>query len=158
MASAHFAFFAEDIEGLREKVSYLAWWIGMAPYWSQELHHIVELPTDLQLRYGRSMKALLRMQKACQDHGAGLAVILLANVGHIPLERGLPVIQLMEQFCLDQQIPCLNTYPAFVGLEQKLLWVHPLDCHPNAHACRILAEEIRGYIEQWDWEGSDSDL
>ncbi|MFT5287425.1 MAG: lysophospholipase L1-like esterase [Planctomycetota bacterium] len=52
----------------------------------------------------------------------------------------------VAEFCETEQIDYLDLYAPFHTLEDRELWVHPFDQHPNPVGHRIFAEEIYAHI------------
>ena len=48
----------------------------------------------------------------------------------------------MASFCTEEEIEHLDLYDRFHGLDDRELWIHPMDQHPNPVAQRIFAEGI----------------
>ena len=49
-------------------------------------------------------------------------------------------------FCADTGIDVVDLYPAFAGRDDRSLWVHPFDQHPNPTAQRLFAEGIFAHL------------
>jgi len=57
------------------------------------------------------------------------------------------VHRLIGDFCQQEGIRTLDLLPAFLGMAELDLWVHPTDQHPNHVGHRILAEHIHAFLK-----------
>jgi hypothetical protein len=49
---------------------------------------------------------------------------------------------LVAEACKQQEIPVIDVFPAFRGLDASALWASPDDHHPNREAQRLAANTI----------------
>jgi lysophospholipase L1-like esterase len=56
--------------------------------------------------------------------------------------------QIVRDFCAKEGIECVDLLDRFVGADERELWVHPTDQHPNDVGNRIMARAILDYLAQ----------
>jgi lysophospholipase L1-like esterase len=53
---------------------------------------------------------------------------------------------MVREFCATAQIRCLDLLPAFAHRDERSLWAHETDQHPNDEGMRIIATSIHDYL------------
>jgi hypothetical protein len=92
--------------------------------------------------------ALGRMRAAAAARGADLGVAvfpLLHRLDDYPFE---PIHRVLVDACRERSTPVTDLLPAFAGRDERDLWVHPADHHPNSDAHAIAAEAMRPLVDQ----------
>ncbi len=56
--------------------------------------------------------------------------------------------KMVREFCAAEGIECVDLLPDFRGLDDRELWVHPTDQHPNPEGNRIIAQGILRYLDK----------
>jgi hypothetical protein len=54
----------------------------------------------------------------------------------------------VEDYCINNSIPCLNLFSSFRGLEPSILHVSSNDPHPNEYANEIASKAIEKYLRE----------
>lgn len=94
-----------------------------------------------------SSAGLLEMHRFCGEHGIRFIVIvfpLLSQLKEGYLLRELH--DLVDGFCRDQSIECIDLLDAFLGRDERELWVHPTDQHLNDVANAIAADAVADWF------------
>ena len=67
------------------------------------------------------------------------------------LKRGYPFLEihaLVRETCDKLQMPFLDLLDTFRGHDEKSLWVHPTDHHPNEMAHGMAAQAIERFVRE----------
>lgn len=94
--------------------------------------------------------ALLRTKEALEARGIRFVVAVL------PMMSGLrdevypydTLIDMVLRDCTGMGIECIDLRDDFLGREDRTLWAHPTDQHPNDIGQRLLGEGIFRYFEE----------
>ena len=62
---------------------------------------------------------------------------------------------MLREFCAGEGIACLDLLPMFADQNERSLWVHPTDQHPNHKAMRIIAAGIADWLAAHNLAGSE---
>ena len=101
---------------------------------------------DGRSAWDRARAELVEMRTLAHAHGAVLGVAyfpLLHSLADGPLDA---IRDEVERACEQAQIPFLDLGPAFRGLDERDLWVHPVDHHPNARAHALAATALQPFV------------
>ncbi len=91
--------------------------------------------------------AILAMQRHLAEAGVPFAIAvfpMLSRLGPDYPYAGLH--EAVAAFCAGQGIDSVDLYPLFAGKDERSLWVHPFDQHPNPTAQRLFAEGIAAHL------------
>lgn len=83
-----------------------------------------------------------RMRRMAEAEGAGFTVLAfpeLIRFGDYPYAA---ILELLRDYCRDEEIQLVDLLPALSEHEDKELWVHETDHHPNRIAHAIAAREL----------------
>ena len=58
------------------------------------------------------------------------------------------IVELLEQYARDNDMPHLNLFPAYLGKNGPSLWVSTYDQHPNPEGHAIAAREITPFVAE----------
>jgi lysophospholipase L1-like esterase len=67
----------------------------------------------------------------------------LSGLAHYPYTE---LHALVAAFCEEQGIEHLDLLPRFLGQDERSLWVHPTDQHPNDKGQRLIGEGVLEYL------------
>jgi lysophospholipase L1-like esterase len=100
---------------------------------------------------------LQRLHAVLKQHDVPMLVTILPMLSelgsHYPYAN---LHSMLREFCAAEGIACLDLLPDFQGLDERTLWVHPTDQHPNAKATRIIAAGIARWLQTHDLAGANS--
>jgi hypothetical protein len=90
---------------------------------------------------------LLRLRNETVERGGKFVLVIFPVLfglsGDYPLQM---VMDEISRFGNVNHIPVLSLLPAFQGEEPSMLWVSPLDQHPNERAHAIAAHAITDFL------------
>ncbi|NNL66162.1 MAG: SGNH/GDSL hydrolase family protein [Myxococcales bacterium] len=102
-----------------------------------------------QAEWWNARTQLLWLRKESRALGAEFALVifpmLFALDADYPLEE---VVEAIEAFALEKDIPVFSLLPAFRGRDASQLWLSPFDQHPNREGHAIAAEALRPFLEE----------
>jgi lysophospholipase L1-like esterase len=96
-----------------------------------------------------SLRGLTRIQTVLAEDHVRFVVVLFPML--IRLTDGYPFAELHEAVvsaCAEADIECLDLLDEFVGLDERALWAHPTDQHPNRTGHRLISDAIHDYLTQ----------
>jgi len=96
----------------------------------------------------RKFSLLAALSRWAHDNDSRLVIVLfplLYEFDDYPFQE---IHDKIAAFCRQESILLLDLLPAFSEYEDRELWVHPTDHHPNEVAHRIAAEEIYKFLKQ----------
>jgi len=84
----------------------------------------------------------------CAERGVGLLVVVFPMFFRLERERYplLGVHQRVTEFCAAAEIPCVDLFETFEGMDGPSLWVHPSDQHANPRGQAIIADALLGPV------------
>jgi len=91
---------------------------------------------------------LLRVRDVCAQRGVRLLVAVFPMISVLGPEYPYTRLHAMVgSFCADNGIECVDLLERFRGRDDRSLWVHPTDQHPNDEGQRIIAEGIAAALD-----------
>ena len=151
--------------GLCNKIMNTFYCIGSKSYFAQYLlSHVAVLARRAGVRQGyisdfkgayddenenwqECRKFLLKTKKIAKDNNASFMVVIIPFLSDLndshPLKKEIAII---NNFCLANGIDALNLFPYFYGYKAQSLWINPINGHPNATACAVMAGAVNKYI------------
>lgn len=95
--------------------------------------------------YTKAIRELLALNESCRQRNAKLVVVIFRSTGFTPW-RGL--VEAVNEGVQGTAIPVLDLHEALLGdgRDERDLWVHPIDGHPNEVAHRLAAAEIERFL------------
>lgn len=125
-----------------------------------ELHRrkFADFPLDIARRIERSPEewratqaGLQAIRDLCAARDVRLVVAVFPMLSHLderyPYRR---LHTLVAEFCAREGIEHVDLLERFLGRNDRDLWVHPTDQHPNDVGQRLIAEGIFEYLEDGD--------
>jgi len=100
---------------------------------------------------GTPQKALTAMANWCRKEKVRFGVVIWPLFQGLGSRETYPFTSLhamVEAFCAENGIACLDLLPAFVGHDARSLWVSPVDQHGNDEAMRIAAEPVAEFARR----------
>jgi lysophospholipase L1-like esterase len=92
---------------------------------------------------------LRRMRELCGERGSNFAIVLFPTLVRLDADYPLrPLHRKLEEFCRAEQIPLLDLLEPLSRFEDRTLWVHPTDHHPNERAHEIAAEALGPFLRR----------
>ena len=92
-------------------------------------------------------KGLLDIKQLAEKNNSKLLLVIVPFLSDLteyhPLKKEMDIV---EDFCAANGIDALNLFPYFKGHKDELLWVSPINGHPNAVAHYMMAEIVGNYI------------
>lgn len=151
--------------GLSKKIINIFYYIGSKSYFAQYLlSHVAVLARRTGVRQGyisdfkgayedknenwqECRKFLLKTKKFARDNNASFIVAIIPFLSDLndrhPLKKE---IEIVNNYCLANDIDTLNLFPYFYGHKAQSLWINPINGHPNAKASAIMAEAVNKRI------------
>lgn len=99
-----------------------------------------------QSYWTRSRQLLGAMRHRAREAGATFAVALFPLLHRLDARPLDAVHQDVAQACRELDVPFLDLSAAFEGRDERDLWVHPIDHHPNARAHELAAEHLAPFV------------
>ena len=88
-----------------------------------------------------------RTRALLAEHGIRLLVVPLPMVtGLGPDAPYAELMAMVSEFCEAEGIEHVDLVPRFQGQDERSLWVHPTDQHPNDRGHRLIAEGVLDYL------------
>jgi lysophospholipase L1-like esterase len=90
---------------------------------------------------------LKAIRETSSQHGIRLVVVIFPMLTH--LRSGYPFLEihkLVGGFCSAHGIECVDLLDSFLGRDERDLWVHPTDQHPNDVGHRLIADALLAYF------------
>jgi lysophospholipase L1-like esterase len=103
---------------------------------------------DSNPHWRRVRDTLLEMKRLSDERGIELVVMILPAMVKFSA-ASYPIAeyhQAVAGFCRESGIKCLDTLPAFWGLDGSQMWISATDGHPDARAHRIIAEALAAFL------------
>ena len=94
-----------------------------------------------------SRAALARAAALTRANGTRLGLVVFPEL--YGLDGAYPftdVHRLVKETCGELAVPCLDLFDAFRGRDERALWVHPTDHHPNEKAHRLVADAVQAWL------------
>lgn len=92
--------------------------------------------------------ALIAIRDLCAQRGIRYVVAILPMMSC--LGENCPYVGVhaaVRAFCAEAKIECVDLLPQLRGRDERELWVHPTDQHPNHVGNRLLAAGIAAYLQ-----------
>lgn len=108
-----------------------------------------ETQSARQAIWQQRQQQLRQMRDLCRERGSNFAVVLFPTL--VRLGADYPLASLhreLEEFCRAEQIPLLDLLEPLSRFEDRTLWVHPTDHHPNERAHEIAAEALGPFLRR----------
>lgn len=106
-----------------------------------------DLVDDQPACWNANKEALIEMKNFLDQKGIRFIVAVFPMMSglkdHYPYHR---CHQIVGDFCREQGIECVDVLDRFLGLDERGLWAHPNDQHPNGKGNRLIAEGIFEYL------------
>lgn len=119
------------------------------PFFAAAEQYNFTVPAGRQLDWPRCRSALARAVQLAEEHDFALGLAIFPELheldGEYPFES---VHRLVRRSCEELGIPTLDLLDAFRGRDERPLWVHPSDHHPNHEGHRIAAEAIEPFLRR----------
>ena len=113
----------------------------------QELRNYAEIVENDPKHWNTTKVALARIQEDLRESGIRFIVAIL------PMLSGLgesypyqPLIEAVVGFCLENGIEHVDLLDRLPQGDERELWVHPTDQHPNDRGHRLIAEGVFEYL------------
>ena len=123
-----------------------AWWTPSLACPDLNLKRLLREHSEEKERFEQG---LLQMRDTCAQHGVALLVAIAPMLtelrSHYPFRN---VHQFIADFCRDHGIECVDLLDRFLGRDERDLWVHATDQHPNDVGQRLIAEGILEQLER----------
>lgn len=91
--------------------------------------------------------AILAMREATEAHGAQFVLVVLPMMSL--LDERYPYLRLHEwvaTFAKDNDVRSFDLLEVFRGMDERDLWVHPTDQHPNHVGHRLIADSVHAFL------------
>lgn len=98
---------------------------------------------------GVPQRALQDIQAWCEEHGAGLGVMLWPFLQQLESRQDHPLTPMHDRlatFCGQHDMPFLDLLDTFLGRDERQLWVSPRDQHGNPRAQRLATPSIGEFV------------
>ena len=105
-----------------------------------------QLVRDEPQQWDEVQGALRRTHEALAAAGIRLLVVplpMVSGLAHYPYTE---LHAMVAAFCEAEGIEHLDLLPRFLGQDERSLWVHPTDQHPNDKGQRIIGEGVLEYL------------
>jgi hypothetical protein len=129
--------------------SYLYARVGRSVMGKRYIDELIEAANAKTEKWRWSMRLLLEARRLSVETGSKFAVIIFPFM--YQLDDGYPFREFHQRifdYCRSHQIEVLDLLGSFSGREDRDLWVHPSDQHPNEIAHEIAAEGIGEFVVQ----------
>jgi lysophospholipase L1-like esterase len=98
-------------------------------------------------QWGEAQAGLIELRDLLAEHEVGLVVAVLPMMSRLGDDCPyLGLHAMAAEFCAAAGIPCVDLLPEVRHRDERDLWVHPLDQHPNDVGQRLLAEGIYAFL------------
>ena len=106
-----------------------------------------QLVRDQPEQWKEVQDALSRTRALLAEQGIRLLVVPLPMVtGMGPDSPYAELLKMVSVFCEAEGIEHVDLVPRFEGQDERSLWVHPTDQHPNDRGHRLIAEGVLDYL------------
>ncbi|MCA8942360.1 MAG: hypothetical protein KDB80_07335 [Planctomycetes bacterium] len=104
-----------------------------------------EHPTEWQA----TQSALLEMRRVTEEHGARFGIVVQPMMSQLgELYPYVSLHEMVAEFCAAHTITTVDLLPTFRGRDERALWVHPTDQHPNAVGHELIARDVVTFLER----------
>ena len=90
---------------------------------------------------------LLSMAALCRTRGARFGVAMFPLLYRLDDSPLAPIHHAFETACASDDVPFLDLTPALALENDRALWVHPTDHHPDARAHELAARALLPFVE-----------
>ena len=90
--------------------------------------------------------AIKRIKEILDAENIRLVIAILPMLSRLDDYPYSQVHSAIRDLCGVLEIENVDLLDGFVGLDERDLWVHPTDQHPNHRAHRLIAEGIRAHL------------
>ena len=91
-------------------------------------------------KWKKTKDILKELFKYCYNIDANVAVVIQPYI--VTLNNNHPCVdayRVVQNYCQNSNVPVINSFEYFLGLEAFKLWIHPFDGHPNAQGHALIA-------------------
>ncbi|MCA8977889.1 MAG: SGNH/GDSL hydrolase family protein [Planctomycetes bacterium] len=113
-----------------------------------EKRDLAKLITPESAEWKGTRRGLRAIRDTLAEHGIELVVAVFPMMSQLEPEL-YPcrhVHELVTAFCHEEGIRCLDLLPAFLGMDDRELWVHASDQHANDKGHAIQAAQIHAFL------------
>jgi hypothetical protein len=106
---------------------------------------------DRPYDYTNTVREVLELNAACAKRGAKLGVVVFRNTrGFKPWSD---LVAAVNEGLRGTNIPVLDLFETLLGdgRDERDLWVHAIDGHPNDEAHRLAAGALEGFLRAQGW-------
>lgn len=94
-----------------------------------------------------SQAALLELKRLAEEHGAKFVLAVQPMVSQLgELYPYASLHEMVAEFCDEHAIETVDLLPAFRGRNERDLWVHPIDQHPNHIGHALIARDLVAFL------------
>jgi hypothetical protein len=83
-----------------------------------------------------------RMRRMAEKDGAGFTVLAFPELIRLDDYPYAAILELLRDYCREEKIQLVDLLPALSQHEDRALWVHETDHHPNRIAHAVAAREL----------------
>jgi len=101
-----------------------------------------------QMDWPASRAALARIVELSEIHGFRVGLAIFPELMSLEDYPFTAIHTFIDETCGELGLPVHDLLPAFQGLEDRRLWVHPTDHHPNEIAHDIAAGSLEDFVRK----------
>lgn len=99
--------------------------------------------------WNETQAGLQRLHTLLETNGIPMLVAILPMLSELgPKYPYAELHKMLRSFCATEHIHCLDLLPQFDGLDERSLWVHETDQHPNEKGTRVIASGIAAWLAE----------
>ncbi len=105
-------------------------------------------PTSRNVDWHDCREALERAKQLTDEHNMKLALVIFPELHQLDDYPFRSLHTIVSKACRSLDIEVLDLIDTFEGMNERDLWCHPSDHHPNAEAHRIASEAIDPFLRE----------